>query len=93
MKIIGKTNANQSENNEYPIGHIFELYDIKLIVKEDELCDSCFFRLDIMRCAKQKCSSFDRIDKKSVSFHIFKDYENNKKNKFKKWLCHLFSRR
>ena len=43
-----------------------------------------FFRPDIMSCAKQKCSSFDRIDKKSVSFHIFKDYENNKKNKFKK---------
>ena len=43
MKIISKTNTNQSENNEYPIGHIFELYDIKLIVKEDVLCDSCFF--------------------------------------------------
>ena len=73
MKIIIKPNINQSENNGYPIGHIFELYGIKLIVKEDELCDSCFFRLDIMRCAKQKCSSFDRIDKKSVSFHVFKE--------------------
>ena len=93
MKIISKINTNQLKNNEYPIGHIFELYDIKLIVKEDVLCNSCFFRLDIMRCAKQTCSSFDRIDKKSVSFHIFKDYENNKKNKFKKWLCDLFSRR
>ena len=93
MKIISKTNTNQSENNEYPIGHIFNLYDIKLIVKEGAQCRYCFFSSDLKECVRHKCSSFVRIDKKSVSFHIFKDYENNKKNKFKKWLCGLFNRR
>ena len=42
MKIISKINTNQSENNEYPIGHIFNLYDIKLIVKEGAQCRYCF---------------------------------------------------
>ena len=43
MKIIGKTHANEPMNYEYPIGHIFNLYDIKLIVKENGECKSCFF--------------------------------------------------
>ena len=93
MKIISKINTNQSENNEYPIGNIFEFNDIKLIVKEGGHCRDCFFSSDIKECVRHKCSSLDRIDKKSVSFHIFKDYENNKKNKFKKWFWNLFSRR
>ena len=93
MKIISKIYTNKSEHHDYSIGHIFELYDIKLIVKEGAQCRYCFFSSDLKECVRHKCSSFVRIDKKSVSFHIFKDYENNKKNKFKKWLCGLFNRR
>ena len=93
MKIISKTHANEPMNYDYPIGHIFNLYDIKLIVKQDGECKSCFFRSDFTYCVKQKCLSFDRIDGKTVSFHVFKDYENNKKNKFKKWFWSLFNRR
>ena len=71
MKIISKTNTNQSENNEYPIGHIFNLYDIKLIVKEGGQCRSCFFNSDIKECVRHKCFPFNREDEKSVSFHVF----------------------
>lgn len=93
MKIISKIQTNEPMNYDYPIGHIFNLYDIKLIVKEGGQCRSCFFNSDIKECVRHKCSSFARIDKKSVSFHIFKNYENNKKNKFKKWFWSLFNRR
>ena len=92
MKIIGKTHANEPMNYDYPIGHIFNLYDIKLIVKEGGQCKSCFFSSDIKECVKHKCFPFNREDEKSVSFHVFKDYENNKKNKFKKWFWSLFNR-
>lgn len=93
MKIIDKIHTNESMERDYPIGHIFNLYDIKLIVKEGGQCRYCFFSSDLKECVKHKCSPFNREDEKSVSFHVFKDYENNKKNKFKKWFWSLFNRR
>lgn len=93
MKIIDKIHTNESMKRDYPIDHIFNLYDIKLIVKEGGQCRYCFFSSDLKECVRYKCFSFNRKDEKSVSFHVFKDYENNKKNKFKKWFWSLFNRR
>ena len=92
MKIIDKTYTNKEGRFEYPIGHIFDFNRIKIIVQRNGKCKSCFFTSNLEICIKQKCLSFERVDGKSVSFHVFKDYENNKKNKFKKWFWSLFNR-
>ena len=96
MKIIrpiAEYSINRNYIHDIEINEKFIMNNNRYIVVLNRAlnCKDCSFNCRI-ECASVKCAANERSDRKSVSFHIFKDYENNKKNKFKKWFWSLFNR-